>query len=60
MVGATARGRGIGVALVQAARDRARTAGCEFLHVGFGGDLKTFYVDACGFSPTAGGLMELT
>jgi GNAT superfamily N-acetyltransferase len=60
MVSATARRRGVGVALVHTARDGARAAGCEFLHVGFEDDLKTFYVDACGFTPTAGGLIELT
>lgn len=54
------RNRGIGVALVHAARDGARVAGCEFLHVGFADDLRPFYVDACGFEPTSGGLMALS
>jgi GNAT superfamily N-acetyltransferase len=60
MVDATCRHRKIGVGLVHAARDGAREAGCEFLHVGFDADLAAFYVDACGFSPTNGGLMTLT
>ncbi len=60
MVDAGHRHRGIGVALVHAARDGARAAGCEWLHVGFDEDLSTFYVDACGFRPTPGGIMELT
>jgi GNAT superfamily N-acetyltransferase len=60
MVDATMRHRGIGVQLVQGARDGAQAAGCEFLHVGFEEDLRSFYIDACGFSPTPGGLMELT
>ncbi len=60
MVDATMRHRGVGVRIVHAARDGARTAGCEFLHVGFEDDLRPFYIDACGFNPTQGGLMELT
>ena len=60
MVDATMRHRGVGVRIVHAARDGARTAGCEFLHIGFEDDLRPFYIDACGFNPTQGGLMELT
>ncbi len=60
MVDAEYRHRGIGVGLVHAARDGARGAGCEFLHVGFDEDLSAFYIDACGFQPTSGGLIELT
>lgn len=60
MVDATVRHRGIGVGLVQAARDGATAAGCEFLHVGFEESLRAFYIDACGFEPTLGGLMELS
>lgn len=60
MVDATTRHSGIGVGLVQAARNGAQAAGCEFLHVGFEEDLRTFYIDACGFRPVDGGLMELT
>ncbi len=60
MVDTDYRHRGVGVALVHAARDGATSAGCEFLHVGFDADLESFYIDACGFQPTLGGLMELT
>jgi GNAT superfamily N-acetyltransferase len=60
MVDAAMRHSGIGVGLVQAARDGAQAAGCEFLHVGFDDDLRPFYINACGFAPTLGGLMELT
>lgn len=35
MVDASWRHRGIGVGVVHAARDGAKDAGCEFLHVGF-------------------------
>lgn len=59
MVDADYRHRGIGVALVHAARDGAKQAGCEFLHVGFEDDLGAFYIDACGFAPVPGGLIEL-
>jgi GNAT superfamily N-acetyltransferase len=60
MVSSDARGRGVGVGLVHAARDAARGAGCEFLHVNFDEELRSFYIDACGFAPTFGGLMELS
>lgn len=60
MVESTMRHRGVGVRIVHAARDGARTAGCEFLHVGFEEDLRPFYIVACGFNPTQGGLMNLT
>lgn len=54
MVDATMRHRGVGVRIVHAARDGARMAGREFLHVGFEDDLRPFYIDACGFNPTQG------
>jgi len=59
MVAKSARRRGIGVALVTASRDAAREAGCEFLHVDFEDHLREFYLGACGFTPTNGGLIEL-
>jgi GNAT superfamily N-acetyltransferase len=59
MVDASMRHFGIGVGVVHAARDGAKEAGCEFLHVGFEDDLRAFYIEACGFEPTLGGLMEL-
>jgi GNAT superfamily N-acetyltransferase len=60
MVAGSARRRGIGVALVEATRDGAREAGCEYLHVDFDDDLRDFYFGACGFKPTNGGLIDLT
>jgi GNAT superfamily N-acetyltransferase len=51
--------RGVGTALVAAARDGARAAGCEWLHVDFDGHLRHFYFDACGFAPTDAGLIQL-
>ncbi len=59
MVAASARHRGIGQQLVQAAADGARQAGCEWLHVDFEDHLKPFYIRACGFTPTNAGLLEL-
>ena len=54
------RRRGIGTRVVAIATDRARTAGCEWLHVDFEGDtLGRFYLQACGFVPTAAGLVRL-
>jgi GNAT superfamily N-acetyltransferase len=60
MVDTEYRHRGVGIGLVHAAHDGARSAGCEFLHVGFDETLRPFYIDACGFQPTLAGLMELT
>ncbi|MGQ0847846.1 MAG: GNAT family N-acetyltransferase [Actinomycetota bacterium] len=59
MVAIQARHQGIGVGLVHAARHGAARAGCEWLHVDFEDDLKAFYLDACGFESTNGGLMAL-
>ncbi len=59
MVDAGHRHRGIGVQLVHAARDGAREAGCEHLHVGFEADLSAFYLDACGFTREVHGRIEL-
>ena len=52
--------QGVGSALVRAAADGARAAGCETLHVDFDADLAPFYIGACGFSPTDAGLLDLT
>ncbi len=59
LVGAKARGRGIGTHLVTWARDGAKAAGCEYLHVDFEDHLRPFYVGACGFAPTNAGLLLL-
>jgi GNAT superfamily N-acetyltransferase len=60
MVAESARRQGIGVALVAEARRQAAAAGCEFLHVDFDDDLRSFYYDACGFKPTNAGLIDLS
>jgi GNAT superfamily N-acetyltransferase len=59
MVAATHRQQGVGRRLVEVATDSARAAGCEWLHVDFDDDLRPFYFDACGFSPTNAGLKRL-
>ncbi|GCD18489.1 GNAT family N-acetyltransferase [Cellulomonas algicola] len=58
-VAARVRRRGVGVRLVEAAREHAAAAGCEWLHVDFEDRLRAFYLDACGFTPTAAGLVRL-
>ncbi|MCO1582571.1 GNAT family N-acetyltransferase [Crossiella sp. SN42] len=50
---------GIGTAVVRLAVERARAAGCEWLHVDFEPGLRRFYLDACGFRPTEAGLIRL-
>jgi GNAT superfamily N-acetyltransferase len=59
LVAGRARRRGIGRELVKVAEREARAAGCEWLHVDFEDHLRAFYFDACGFTPTTAGLIEL-
>ena len=59
VVSSTERHRGIGTALVSTATQGAVEAGCEWLHVDFENHLRTFYLDVCGFIPTAAGLVRL-
>lgn len=59
MVARDARGDGLGQRIVAVARDGAREAGCEWLHVDFPPRLSPFYVEACGFVPTGAGLLAL-
>jgi GNAT superfamily N-acetyltransferase len=59
IVAARARRHGVGSRLVGIARERAAEAGCEWLHVDFEEHLTTFYLDACGFTPTPAGLVKL-
>jgi GNAT superfamily N-acetyltransferase len=51
--------QGIGAQLIAVARSHAAEAGCEWLHVDFDDDLRAFYFDACGFTPTNAGLKHL-
>ena len=59
MVAKHARGQHIGTQLIAVARENARIAGCEWLHVDFEEHLRPFYFDACGFTPTTAGLIAL-
>ena len=59
MVAAGHRHRGVATRLVEEARAGARRAGCEWLHVDFEDDLRPFYFDRCGFTPTNAGLIAL-
>jgi len=40
---------GVGAAMVRLATQRAEGAGCEWLHVDFNSQHRSFYRDACGF-----------
>ena len=53
------RRRGIGKQLVALAAAEARAAGCEWLHVDFDPEYRSFYFEACGFDPTDAGLIAL-
>lgn len=59
VVAGRARREGVGTRLVAIAAERAREAGCEWLHVDFEDHLKDFYFTACGFTPTNAGLIPL-
>jgi len=59
VVDAALRHRGIGRGLLDVAAEEARAAGCEWLHVDFGADLRGFYLNACGFAPTPAGVIAL-
>lgn len=52
--------RGIGVGLVRVAVAEAAAAGCGWLHVDFEDHLTAFYLDGCGFRPTAAGVLRLS
>lgn len=60
VVAQTMRRRGIGVRLIVVAVDEARAAGVGWLHVDCERDLRDFYLEACGFTPTPAGLIALS
>jgi len=49
----------VATALVREAVQRARAAGCEWLHVDFDPHLRDFYWKHCSFRPTDAGLIAL-
>jgi ribosomal protein S18 acetylase RimI-like enzyme len=59
LVAAGARRRGIGTELIRVSAREAAAAGCEWLHVDFEDDLRSFYFEGCGFRPTSAGLIAL-
>jgi GNAT superfamily N-acetyltransferase len=58
-VAAGMRGRGVGQALVAAAAEDARRAGCHWLHADYEPHLIGFYEGACGMRHTEAGLLRL-
>jgi GNAT superfamily N-acetyltransferase len=59
VVAVAARRHRVGTELVAVAVREARAAGCEWLHVDFEEHLRGFYLESCGFRPTAAGLIAL-
>ena len=59
MIRSVFRRYGYGASLVEEAASKAKSLGCEWLHVDFEQHLRTFYVDACKFQPTDAGLIRL-
>jgi GNAT superfamily N-acetyltransferase len=59
MVANGSQHKGVATRLVAIARERARRAGCEWLHVDCDDNLRPFYIDVCGFVPTNAGLIAL-
>jgi GNAT superfamily N-acetyltransferase len=51
--------RGIGKGLVREATRLARAKGAQWLHVDFEPHLADFYLSACGFRPSAAGVLRL-
>ncbi|MEP7024013.1 MAG: GNAT family N-acetyltransferase [Actinomycetota bacterium] len=59
LVAAAARRQGAGTRLVAIATEQARAAGCEWVHVDFGNELRPFYFGSCQFTPTSAGVIAL-
>lgn len=59
IVAGSHRRTGIGSRLVALAAEEAKRAGCEWLHVDFDPEHRSFYLEACGFTPAEAGLIEL-
>lgn len=60
VVASRSRRQGVATALVKVAKEQSAAAGCEWLHVDFDDKHEALYIDACGFVPTAAGLIELS
>jgi len=59
MVAMDERRRGNAARIVRFAAERAKDAGCEWLHVDFEPHLERFYIESCGFRATDAGLIAL-
>jgi GNAT superfamily N-acetyltransferase len=59
LVAARARRQGIGTRMVALAAEKAKAAGCEWLHADFGDELGSFYFDSCDFASTPAGVIAL-
>lgn len=59
MVAADAGRQRVATRMIETAKEGARSAGCEWLHVDFDDHLRPLYFDACGFTPTNAGLINL-
>jgi ribosomal protein S18 acetylase RimI-like enzyme len=59
VVSESSRRRGVAKAMLEICVREARNARCEWLHVDFEEDLRRFYFEGCGFSPTNAGLIRL-
>jgi GNAT superfamily N-acetyltransferase len=59
LVAAERRHSGIGRRLVEVAQRQSRAAGCEWLHVDFGEELREFYLRSCRFTSTPAGIIAL-
>jgi hypothetical protein len=51
--------RQIATRVVKFGAQHAKAAGCDWLHVDFEDQLRALYFDACGFTPTNAGLIDL-
>ena len=60
VVAASHRRRGIGARLVAVAVEHCRGAGLEWLHVDFEPHLRSFYLEAGGFTPIDAGVIDVS
>ena len=59
MVASNCRRLGIATHMLAVCAREARNVRCEWLHVGFGDDLRPLYFESAGFMPINAGLIRL-
>lgn len=59
MVAGEARNQGVGTQMIRIVRSECERSGCVWLHADFDEDLRPFYLNSCGFTPTSAGLIRL-